>query len=80
MNPTQKAFNHVVAFEVSKHELVVHELPSDTQCRIANEPKAVRRLLRAKERTTADALGIRRFRIRCVAGARRPVCQRPTTV
>jgi transposase len=59
MSPTQTAFNHVVAFEVSKHELVVHELPSDTQCSIANEPKAVRRLLRAKikeHRSHLDAL------------------------
>jgi hypothetical protein len=40
--------NHVVAFEVSKHQLAVHELPSDAQCSIANEPKAVRRMLRAK--------------------------------
>jgi transposase len=59
MNPTQQAFNHVVAFEVSKHELLVHELPSDTRCSIANEPKTVRRLLRAKvkeHRSDLDAL------------------------
>lgn len=48
MNSTQKQFNHVVAFEVSKHQLIVHELPGDEQCCIVNEPKAVRRLLRAK--------------------------------
>ena len=57
MNPTQKAFNCVIAFEVSKHELVVHELPSDTQCSIANEPKAVRRLLRAKIKEHRSHLG-----------------------
>lgn len=59
MNPTQKTFNHVIAFEVSKHELVVYELPGDTQWSIANEPKAVRRLLRAKikqHRSHLDAL------------------------
>jgi len=57
MNPTQKQFNHVVAFEVSKHTLVVHELPGDEQCCIANEPKAVRRLLRAKIKRHHARLG-----------------------
>ena len=37
MGPTQKAFNHVVAFEVSKHELVVYELPSAEITVQANE-------------------------------------------
>jgi transposase len=40
-------FNHVVAFEVSKASLVVHTLPGDEQCSIANKPQAVRRLLKA---------------------------------
>jgi transposase len=50
MSPTQPEFNHVVAFEVSKHELVVHMLPADTQERIANTGVAVRRLLKREHR------------------------------
>jgi transposase len=41
-------FNHVVAFEVAKADLVVHVLPADEQCRIPNTRQAVRRLLRAQ--------------------------------
>lgn len=40
--------DHVVAFEVSKHELVVHILPADQQCIIPNTPTAVRRVLLAE--------------------------------
>lgn len=50
MSPTDVRFNHVVAFEVSKHELVVHILPADTQERLANTGAAVRRLLRREQR------------------------------
>lgn len=50
MSPTDVRFNHVVAFEVSKHELVVHILPADTQERLANSAAAVRRLLRREQR------------------------------
>lgn len=50
MSPTQSEFNHVVAFEVSKHELVVHVLPADTQERIANTGAAVRRVLRREHK------------------------------
>ena len=42
--------DHVVAFEVSKHQLVVHTLPTDRQCVIANTPAAVRRVLLAQAR------------------------------
>ena len=42
--------SHVVAFEVSKHQLVVHVLPADTQRTIANTPAAVRRVLIAEAR------------------------------
>lgn len=45
MIATHGEFNHVVAFEVSKAELVVHSLPADTQCVIANTAKAADRLL-----------------------------------
>ena len=48
MTPTQQTYNHVVAFEVSKEALVVHALPADEQCTIANKPQAVRRLLKSQ--------------------------------
>lgn len=38
--------DHVVAFEVSKHQLVVHTLPANRQCVIDNKPAAVRRVLK----------------------------------
>lgn len=47
MNPTLPHFNRVIAFEVAKHDLVVHTLPEDRQRRIANRAGCVRRLLRA---------------------------------
>lgn len=47
-SPSNSLPAHVVAFEVSKHQLVVHTLPADTQCSIANTPAAVRRLLLAE--------------------------------
>ncbi|HEV2515401.1 MAG TPA: transposase [Devosia sp.] len=50
MPPTADCFNHIVAFEVSKAELVVHTLPADRQQRIKNSPAAVRRLLGAEQR------------------------------
>lgn len=58
MSPTQPQFNHIVAFEVSKHELVVHTLPADAGERIANTKAAVRRLLRREhKRNQAQDLG-----------------------
>lgn len=45
MIPTERRFKRVIAFEVSKHTLVVHRLPEDEQVTIANEPKAIARLL-----------------------------------
>lgn len=39
---------HVVAFEVSKHELVVHTLPADRQCTTVNTPQAIRRILKTE--------------------------------
>lgn len=58
MSPTQPQFNHVVAFEVSKHELVVHILPADAGERIPNSKTAVRRLLkREHKRNQQHALG-----------------------
>jgi transposase len=55
MNPTQGPFKHVVAFEVSKTSLVVHRLPADEQCTIANARQAIRRLLRAEVKRIAKA-------------------------
>lgn len=40
--------DHVVAFEVSKRQLVIHTLPADRQCTIPNTPKAIRRVLMAE--------------------------------
>lgn len=40
--------DHVVAFEVSKHDLVVHTLPLERQRTIPNTPAAVRRVLMAE--------------------------------
>ena len=58
MIPTQQAFNHIVAFEVSKDMLVVHTLPADEQCTIPNKPQAVRRLLKAEvKRNRKERLG-----------------------
>jgi len=53
MSPAQKAFNHIVAFDVGKESLAVHILPGDERQTIANEPKAIRQLLRAQKRHNA---------------------------
>jgi transposase len=55
MSPTQGPFKHVIAFEVSKASLVVHRLPADQQCIIANTQQAIRRLLRAEVKRNARA-------------------------
>jgi transposase len=39
---------HVVAFEVSKHQLVIHTLPADRQRTLPNTPAAARRALMAE--------------------------------
>lgn len=59
MIATQAEFNHVVAFEVSKEELVVHRLPADEQTTIANSAQAVRRLLTAEIKRLRKATGSR---------------------
>ena len=66
MNPTQSQFNHVIAFEVSKANLVVHTLPADRQQTIANTPGQVRRLLKAEQRANAR-LGIGPLLVVCEA-------------
>lgn len=66
MPPTPSCFNHIIAFEVSKAELVVHTLPADQQQRIANTPAAVRRLLRAELRANSK-LGLGSLLVVCEA-------------
>lgn len=66
MPPTPSCFNHIVAFEVSKAELVVHTLPADRQQRLSNTPAAVRRLLRAEQRTN-HKLGLGSLLVVCEA-------------
>lgn len=58
MSPTHGAFNHLVAFDVSKESLAVHVLPGDGQHQIANKPKAIRKLLlREMHRNAKAGLG-----------------------
>jgi transposase len=66
MPPTPTCFNHIVAFEVSKAELVVHSLPADRQQRIDNTTAAVRRLLKAEQRANAR-LGLGPLLVVCEA-------------
>lgn len=55
MSPTHGAFNHVVAFDVSKDTLAVHVLPDDGQHALANKPKAIRKLLLREMHRNAKA-------------------------
>jgi transposase len=58
MNSAEKTFEHIVAFEVSKDNLVVHTLPADEQRTISNAPAAVRRLINAEsKRNLKEKLG-----------------------
>lgn len=66
MNPNERQFNHIIAFEVSKDHLVVHTLPADCQQTIANTPAQVRRLLKAEQRANAR-LGIGPLLVVCEA-------------
>jgi len=54
MNPAPSVFNHIVAFDVSKHNLSVHILPGDERQTIPNKPKAIRKLLIAQKRRNAN--------------------------
>lgn len=53
MTHSQTLFNHIIAVEVSKAQLVVHVLPAQTQLCIANTKAAVRRLLQQEQRANA---------------------------
>lgn len=66
MIPTASRFNHIVAFEVSKHSLVVYTLPADRQQIISNAPAAVRRLLSAEQRAN-HKLGLGSILVVCEA-------------
>src|SRR5262249_56486603 len=58
MTTTQETYNDVVGLEVWKEVLVVHTLPADEQCTIANERRAVRRILKAQlKRNRKERLG-----------------------
>ena len=50
MTANQPRFNHVVAFEVSKAELLVHVLPCGDTFRIGNDPAAVRRVIKKESK------------------------------
>jgi len=54
-NPPQEPFAHIVAFEVSKNTLVVHTLPTNEQCSIENNAKAVRHLIKAEMKRSRKA-------------------------
>jgi len=54
INPAQKTFNHVVAFDVGKESLAVHILPGDERLSIANKSKEIRKLLTAQMRLNAN--------------------------
>lgn len=49
----RSGFNHVVAFEVAKADLVVHILPGGTTATLTNDAKVIRRLLKAELKRTA---------------------------
>ena len=53
MNSEQR-FEHIVAFEVSKDNLVVHTLPADEQRTISNAPAAIRRLIKAEAKRNRE--------------------------
>jgi transposase len=57
---------HVVAFEVSKHQLVIHTLPTDKQRTVPNTPAAARRALMAEARHNQRA-GLGRMLVVCEA-------------
>ncbi len=58
MNPAQSAFNHIIAFEVSKDSLCIHVLPGEEKLAIPNTSKAIRKLLIAQmRRNTKESLG-----------------------
>lgn len=50
MTAKPQPYQHIIAFEVAKHELTLHILLADAQETIANTPAAVRRVLRREER------------------------------
>lgn len=55
MSNAPSAFNHIVAFDVAKKSLAIHVLPGEERLSIANNPKAIRKLLIAQMRRNANA-------------------------
>ena len=53
MKPTQNTFKRIIAFEVAKHELVIHALPGDRQVQIENSKAQIRRHLKAEMKAAA---------------------------
>lgn len=66
MIPTTPQFNTIVAFEVSKHELVVHILPADSSERIVNTRAAARQVLK-REQTRNGRQGLGPLVVVCEA-------------
>lgn len=54
LNAKQTRFNHVLAFEVSKAELLVHELPGDRGETIVNNARDIRRVIKRALKRNAD--------------------------
>ena len=58
MTAKPQHYHHIIAFEIAKHGLTLHILPSGDQETIPNTPAAVRRILRREERrNTLGSLG-----------------------
>lgn len=58
MTAKPQQYHHIIAFEIAKHGLTLHILPSGDQETIPNTPAAVRRILRREERrNTLGSLG-----------------------
>lgn len=52
--PPGAIYKHIVAFEISKAELVVNIVPGDVVLRIVNTPAAIRRLLKKEQKRNRD--------------------------
>lgn len=66
MNANRTSYNHVLAFEVSKAELLLKVMPGEEICRITNDPATIRRLMK-KEMKRNARLGIGPLLVICEA-------------
>ena len=55
MTAKPQHYHHIIAFEIAKHGLTLHILPSGVQETIPNTPAAVRRILCREQRRFAVA-------------------------